>query len=112
MGQKLVRPDEYKKAAILLAVRCGTVSRVDACKTYMLSNDEFSLWELAFNDEGIVGLRDRRLSARRRTRQSPSQTEGVEAQGYMHRPPCRPGAGIPSLDRPLHHRRRAAPIAF
>ena len=112
MGQKLVRPDEYKKAAILLAVRCGAMSRVHACKTYMLSDDEFSLWELAFNDEGIVGLRDRRLSARRRTRQSPSQTEGVEAQGYMHRPPCRPGAGIPSLDRPLHHRRRAAPIAF
>ena len=79
MGQKLARPDEYKKAAILLAVRCGTVSRVDACKTYMLSNDEFSLWELAFNDEGIVGLRDRRLSARRRTRQSPSQAEGVKA---------------------------------
>ena len=79
MGQKLARPDEYKKAAILLAVRCGAMSRADACKTYMLSDDEFSLWELAFNDEGIVGLRDRRLSARRRTRQSPSQAEGVEA---------------------------------
>jgi Protein of unknown function (DUF1153) len=79
MGQKLARPDEYKKAAILLAVRGGVMSRVDACKMHMLSVDEFSLWELAFNDEGIVGLRDRRLSARRRARQSPSQAEGVEA---------------------------------
>jgi Protein of unknown function (DUF1153) len=78
MGQKQARPDEYKKTAILLAVRGGVMSRVDACKTYMLSDDEFSLWELAFNDEGIVGLRDRRLSARRRTRQFP-QAEGVAA---------------------------------
>jgi len=71
MGQKLARPDEYKKAAILLAVRRGTMSRADVCKTYMLSSDEFSLWELAFDDEGIVGLRDRRLSARRRMQSIP-----------------------------------------
>jgi len=70
MGQKLPSPDEYKKAAILLAVRGGAMSRADACKRYMLSSDEFSLWELAFDDEGIVGLRDRRLSARRRATQS------------------------------------------
>ena len=67
MGQKLARPDEYMKAAILLAIRGGTMSRVDAYRTYMISGDEFSLWELAFDDEGIVGLRDRRLSTRRRT---------------------------------------------
>ena len=43
MGQKLTRPDEYKKAAILLAVRGGTMSRVNACRTYMISSDEFRL---------------------------------------------------------------------
>ena len=66
MAKKYASPDEYKKAAILLAVRGGTMGRADAYKKYMLSSDEFSLWELAFDDEGIVGLRDRRLSARRR----------------------------------------------
>jgi len=73
-------PDEYKKAAILLAVRGGTMSRVDACEKYMIPSDEFSLWELAFDDEGINGLRDRRLSARRRVRNQPlSKAEGVAA---------------------------------
>ena len=70
MGHKLASPDEYTKAAILLAVRGGTMSRADVCRRYVLSSDEFSLWELAFDDEGIVGLRDRRLSARRRAAQS------------------------------------------
>jgi len=70
MGHKLASPDEYTKAAILLAVRGGTMSRADVCRRYVLSSDEFALWELAFDDEGIVGLRDRRLSARRRTAQS------------------------------------------
>ena len=62
--------DEYTKAAILLAVRCGTIGRTEACKKYVLSDDELSFWELAFKDDGIVGLRDRRLSARRRAAQS------------------------------------------
>ncbi len=80
MGQKFTSPDEYKKAAILLAVRGGTISQVDACEKYMLSRDEFSLWEVAFDNEGIIGLRDRRLSARRRARnQPPSKAEGVAA---------------------------------
>lgn len=63
MGQKL---DEYTKAAIVRAVQAGTVDRADACSRYMLSTDELSLWELAFDDEGFVGLRNRRLAVRRR----------------------------------------------
>jgi hypothetical protein len=35
----------------------------------MISSDEFRLWELAFDEDGIVGLRDRRLSVRRSARQ-------------------------------------------
>ena len=65
MAKKHASPDEYKKAAILLAVRGRTMSRADAYEKYMLSSDEFSLWELAFDAEGIIGLRDRRLAARR-----------------------------------------------
>ena len=56
MGQKL---DEYTKAAVVRAVRGGTVDRADACSRYMFSTDELSLWELAFDDKGIDGLRDR-----------------------------------------------------
>jgi len=41
------------------------MGRADAYEKYMLSSDEFSLWELAFDAEGIIGLRDRRLAARR-----------------------------------------------
>jgi hypothetical protein len=32
----------------------------------MLAGHEFSLWERAFDEEGITGLRDQRLSLRRR----------------------------------------------
>src|SRR6266536_2502231 len=70
MGHKLASPDEYTKAAILLGVRGGTMNRADVCRRYGLSRGEFSLWELAFDDEGIAGLRDRRLSAYRRAAQS------------------------------------------
>src|SRR6266699_2806911 len=66
MRHKLTSPDEYTKAAMLLAVRGGTMNRADVCRRYGLSIGEFSLWELAFDGEGIAGLRDRRLSAYRR----------------------------------------------
>jgi hypothetical protein len=62
--------DEYAKAAIVMAVRGGSHSRADACKRYMLAEHEFSLWERAFDEEGITGLRDRRLSLRRRMPQA------------------------------------------
>ena len=56
------------------------MGRADAYEKYMLSSDEFSLWELAFDAEGIIGLRDRRLAARRRARKSsPSKAKGVTA---------------------------------
>jgi hypothetical protein len=60
------KADEYMKAAILLSVRIGAMSRDAALKIYNLPETEFTLWEKAFDTDGIVGLRDRRLSARRR----------------------------------------------
>ena len=59
------RMDEYTKAAILVAVRSKTMSRDVALQRYTLSSNEFSIWERAYDDEGVVGLRDRRLKARR-----------------------------------------------
>ena len=59
------RLDEFTKAAVVLGVRNGAMSRADACKKYSLSAAELALWELAYDHEGIAGLRDRNLSARR-----------------------------------------------
>ena len=59
------RMDEYTKAAILVAVRSKVMSRDAALQRYTLSSNELSFWERAYDDEGVVGLRDRRLKARR-----------------------------------------------
>jgi hypothetical protein len=59
-------PDEYAKAAVILAVLSGMMSRIEACNRYTLSSDEFSLWETAYDHDGIIGLRTRSLSAWRR----------------------------------------------
>jgi hypothetical protein len=64
--KRLTAPDEYAKAAVILAVRSGMMSQAEACNRYTLSRDEFSLWETAFDHDGIIGLRPRRLSAWRR----------------------------------------------
>ena len=56
--------DHYTKAAIVLAVRHGVLSRSEACERYEgLSVAELRAWEMAYDDEGIVGLRTRVLSA-------------------------------------------------
>ena len=54
------RPDERwdarKKARVVIAVRSGTLSRGEAYDRYMLSEEELSQWEEAFDREGIAGL--------------------------------------------------------
>ena len=75
------KPDEYTKAAVVLGVRSGAMSRADACKKYMISVAEFALWELAYDHEGIAGLRDRNLSAHRRS----GATDKHWASGVMRR---------------------------
>jgi hypothetical protein len=57
--------DEYAKAAIVMVVRGGSLGRADACKRYAVAELELSLWEQAFDEDGIVGLKDRRLNLRR-----------------------------------------------
>ena len=69
MARKMARKlDEYLKAAVLLAVRGGSISRAEACKIYAVDQNELSLWERAFDEDGIVGLKDRRLNLRRPAR--------------------------------------------
>lgn len=44
------------KAAVVLAVRSGILGRDEAHERYMLSREEFSEWEAAFDRDGIAGL--------------------------------------------------------
>jgi Protein of unknown function (DUF1153) len=44
------------KAAVVIAIRSGTLSRVDAYERYMLSEEELSGWEEAFDQDGLAGL--------------------------------------------------------
>jgi hypothetical protein len=44
------------KAAVVIAVRSGTLGRVAAYERYTLSEEELSRWEDAFDQDGIAGL--------------------------------------------------------
>ena len=46
-----------RKAAVVVAVRTGAISRSEACQRYMLSDEELAGWEMAFDRCGIPGLR-------------------------------------------------------
>ena len=54
----------WKKAAVVIAVRSGTISRREACDRYILSEEELSQWEEAFNRDGVTGLRVKSRSRR------------------------------------------------
>ena len=46
-----------RKAAVVIAVREGVISRGTACDWYQLSSEELASWELAFKQFGTTGLR-------------------------------------------------------
>jgi hypothetical protein len=50
-----------RKAAVFMAVRAAVISREEACARYTLSPEELTGWELAFEENGIPGLRITRL---------------------------------------------------
>ncbi len=54
----------WKKAAVVVAVQSGTLSRSEAYDRYMLSEEELSRWEEAFGQDGIAGLQAKRLLSR------------------------------------------------
>jgi hypothetical protein len=57
-----------RKAAILVAVRTGVITREEACHRYLLSEQELASWEVTFDRSGISGLLLRRLQPYRRQR--------------------------------------------
>ncbi|HEY5314574.1 MAG TPA: DUF1153 domain-containing protein, partial [Pirellulales bacterium] len=49
-----------RKAAIIAAIRSGAISRGEACARYLLSAEEITGWETAFDRNGVPGLRTTR----------------------------------------------------
>jgi hypothetical protein len=55
-----VKPNRWfptHKADIVVAVRGGLITADQACKRYKLTLEEFTLWQRAFESNGIAGLR-------------------------------------------------------
>ncbi len=46
-----------RKAAVVIALRKGVISRRKACDWYQLSSEELASWEVAFKQSGVTGLR-------------------------------------------------------
>jgi hypothetical protein len=46
-----------RKAAVVVAVGTGVISRAEACERYLLSEEELAGWEMALDKRGIPGLR-------------------------------------------------------
>jgi Protein of unknown function (DUF1153) len=46
-----------RKAAVIVATRTGVITRDEACRRYLLSEEELAAWEMAFDRSGIPGLR-------------------------------------------------------
>ena len=53
----LKRWSAWEKAAVVIAVRSGTISVREACDHCLLSEEELSQWKEAFDRDGIAGLR-------------------------------------------------------
>jgi hypothetical protein len=60
----LTRWSAWEKAAVVLAVRSGTLLLSEAYGRYMLSEEELSCWEAAFDQDGIAGLQAKGLLSR------------------------------------------------
>ncbi len=45
-----------RKAAVIVAMRTGVITREQACERYLLSEEELAGWETAFDKRGIAGL--------------------------------------------------------
>ena len=57
-----------RKAAVVAAVRSGTISMEEALRRYQLSEEEFLSWQRVFETYGLAGLRVTRVQQYRRSR--------------------------------------------
>ena len=57
-----------RKAAVVAAVRAGTITMQEALRRYQLTEEEFLSWQRAFEAHGLPGLRTTRVQQYRRQR--------------------------------------------
>jgi transposase len=55
----------WQKAAVVRAIRDGSLSVEDAVKRYMLSQEELAGWQADFERDGIAGLQLKSMRHRR-----------------------------------------------
>jgi len=55
-----------QKAAVIRAVRNGTLTETEARARYLLSEDELAGWQADFDRNGMAGLQQKSLRQRRR----------------------------------------------
>jgi DNA-binding winged helix-turn-helix (wHTH) protein len=79
-GPRPARWVANKKAAVVIAVRSGLLSTSEACDRYLLSVDELTRWEVAFESEGRVGLHLKRWAGTAE-RQRPGFTPHYSVSG-------------------------------
>ncbi len=60
-----------RKAAVVIAVVAGMMTRDEACRRYQLTEEELLAWQRAFEAHGLPGLRSTRLQQYRNPRQRP-----------------------------------------
>jgi len=53
-----------RKAAVVAAVAGGVITIEEACGLYHMSEEELFSWQRAFENEGLAGLRQKRLIIR------------------------------------------------
>jgi len=58
-----------RKAAVVAAVRSGTITLEEVLRRYQLSEEEFFSWQRAFEAHGLAGLRATRVQQYRSRRQ-------------------------------------------
>jgi DNA-binding transcriptional regulator YiaG len=56
-----------RKAAVILAIRKGSISTQEACARYNISAEELAQWERDLDRYGVPGLRITRLQIYRET---------------------------------------------
>jgi Protein of unknown function (DUF1153) len=51
----------HRKAAVVVGIRSGLITRDEACERYLLSPEELAAWEAAFDQNGTAGLLAKRM---------------------------------------------------
>jgi hypothetical protein len=62
-----------RKAEVLAAVRSGKITMEETMRRYQLTEEEFLVWQRAFETRGLAGLKATRLQEYREARVAKSQ---------------------------------------